>query len=264
MSANKHSSNSKKHNKPRPPQISHSHQDTHENKEEKTNAVQEQQKNYACSTPHEVTINIPDKKDKMTIGNIIAFITCIATVAYFFATVSILHETKKTAAIADSTFRETRNEFSIGNEPFLQITNPFIPKFEIGDTLQINFSIENLGKYPVKVDTFRFYFDMSPNPFSFRMIDTTVTFYKSIANTYLVNGKFDNYKIQLSNIVDKNSRKLVKMKAFKFYFLGYIKYTNEVTKDLKVYKFEFELNPFDKLDKRTIVNNNDTISVYKR
>ena len=57
----------------------------------------------------------------------------------------------KSVAAQIQSLKETQKQFEVANEPYLQYRKFKLPKLEIGKPRIVDFSIENLGNYPVKI-----------------------------------------------------------------------------------------------------------------
>lgn len=139
-------------------------------------------------------------------------------------------------ALSDAVI-ELKNQFRVDKEPYIKIS-PSISSFEIGKPIVIRYIVSNLGTYPVKLLESQNYIGYKKNASIKLSPDTTFN-----VNDYIIHEP-----LPLS-ATDKISRPLTQSRAAAIatgrefiWYSGFIKYQNLVTKERKVYKFNFRLN----------------------
>ncbi|MEX8549257.1 MAG: hypothetical protein V5804_16775 [Mucilaginibacter sp.] len=145
------------------------------------------------------------------------------------------------------TLTASQKEFEVGNEPYLQIVKP---SFSIANNkhIVIQYSIENLGNYPIKVLVNHpgVSMDFNPNFLALNeyMFKNTKIVPKEniVINRYITKDKpFDFGVIIDRPITDKLENVLKDEKSF-LVIEGFIIYQNLVTKNKKIYKYMFSVN----------------------
>ncbi len=258
MSENKHSGKAKNHNKERISKHPHPKNEANNREEEKADtATQGHEDDKACAHPHEVNINIPDKKEGWTIGNIISAIACVATVAYFIATVFILKETKKTANIADSTFKETRIQFELLNKPWVEIVD-LSANNKNGKVWSFGYNIKNLGNYPVKILDMVTAYSVRNTPMTFDefMNAKKKTETGQLENSFISKDIPTRHVDSLDyNYPDSMWQSIKEQKKFIFY-IGYMKYQNLITHTFSFYKWQIKFIGLPIVGTNYIINDN--------
>jgi len=264
MSSDKHDGNANKHEEEGMPKQSGSKENSEKSKEESV-CPDTERDNKDCSTyhPHDITINIPEPKDKWTIGTWIAFGTGLVTLAYFIATVGILWQTGKSGQTADSTFKEIRKEFANINQPFLEISPPAYKPISIGSNITADASIRNLGKYPAKVIKGALVTTAKVNQPNFDDVYEPQYNKESIVNEYISESKPITFIMDNNKPLIEGNYKFLKNGFLFYYCWGYIKYENILDSTVSEYRFMLKFN-YATNALEYIINDNKHITQIKK
>lgn len=180
-------------------------------------------------------------------ANNISIVSAIINGLLFIATVVVLaysikatNASVKSAEVADSTLKVTKNLFEVQNEPYLQVDNFKIDTFTKKDGIKYKLVIKNLGNYPVKIVDCIFINTIRKSPPPFDSIPTGQS-YSWLINKYIVkdNDFIEPMKFPLS----EGNFWAINNPDFFLYTMGVIKYQNLVTKTIKSYKFQIQSQP---------------------
>lgn len=177
----------------------------------------------------------------------------IATIVVLAYSIKATNASIKSAAVADSTLKVTKNLFEVQNEPFLQVDNFKIDTFTKKDGIKYNLVIKNLGNYPVKIVDFIFVNTIRKSPPSFDSIPTSQNYSWQI-NKYILkdNDLIEPIKFPLT----EGNFWAMNTPEFFLYTMGIIKYQNLVTKTIKTYKFQIQSQPATSNYNLYIINEN--------
>ena len=138
---------------------------------------------------------------------------------------------------------ESRLEFEKTNEPYLQIANPTIKTLTPNQPLYIEYSIENLGNYPVKILDAKTITAIRIKPIPVKeLLDFKHD--SSVINSYVIKGTPYKAGIITEKPISQNQIFIINTQnlgEYYVYALGYIKYKNLVTLKEKIYNFEIKI-----------------------
>lgn len=156
---------------------------------------------------------------------------------------------------------ETRKDFEIANQPFLEIKIPVgMDSIRIGLPIILQYDVRNLGKYPVKIISEANAAVPMYNQPSYRLI------YQDTGNVYRANGyiTYDspiNETSQMRGYIDSNYYNSIMYKRMPIYLLGYIKYLNLVNGKKREYDYMIQINFWNPhfVNNEFIINDNKDI-----
>lgn len=138
--------------------------------------------------------------------------------------------------LSKCSLQETKNQFKVQNEPFLQIESTR-PDFIANSPVEIMITIKNLGKYPCKVfKIFTTYAARKAVP-KFEDVSTMGTEAKIDFNTYITDANPIQRNIATRRSYDLNTTNGIINGILAFYTWGYVEYQNMATEEFKTYKF---------------------------
>jgi hypothetical protein len=213
---------------------------------------------YVKQESPNIYVNIPEaKQEKWSYANKIAAGMGIVTLALTIFTYLLFvkagvqaDQAVRAANSADSVFSETQKEFEIENEPYLQVMQPRIVTFIVGQPMRFNYFFVNLGKYPAKILTL----DVGGKANSYPPnVEDSNTF--KIANTLpdFINTFIIKESALIVDSPGTDNRPLTASKyfelinhVFNYYFYGRIQYQNLANKKRRIYSFVVQLDPITK------------------
>jgi hypothetical protein len=138
--------------------------------------------------------------------------------------------------------KEANKQFTIGNEPYLQLEDMVVTDFEPGKKFTISFNVFNLGNYPIKAIAGKAFWAV-------RRTDPTINYPALDTAKWRVMNKFIMKEIPEPFTVDddlpvsaEKCYAIEKMGYFMWYG-GIIKYQNLSTKEIKYYKYMMRIIP---------------------
>ncbi len=148
---------------------------------EESNDNENKHENFKKVIDNETEITIGQKANKISaisaFINALLFISTIVVLAY---SIRATNASIKSAEVADSTLKVTKNLFEVQNEPYLQVDNFKIDTFTKKDGIKYKLVIKNLGNYPVKIVDCIFINTIRKSPPSFDSIPCYFDFYKKV------------------------------------------------------------------------------------
>jgi len=150
--------------------------------------------------------------------------------------------------------QQTQRDFNISNEPYLQVIQVKLDTFIEGKPIHVSCGFENLGGYPVKVDS-------SKTVISVRMFNPgfdhkiKISDYSTdIINLYVTRGYPQGYTIESDYPLSKSSYLAVIYDKYYVWLTGKIIYHNIINKESKIYTFAMKIKP--NMTARFVVNDN--------
>lgn len=162
----------------------------------------------------------------------------LATVVVLAYSIKATTASIKSAEVADSTLKVTKNLFEVQNEPYLQVDNFKIDTFNTKE-IKYKLVLKNLGNYPVKIVECIFINTIRKSPPSFDSIPKGS--YPWLINKYIV--KDNDFIEQMNFPLSEGNFWAINTPDFFLYTMGIIKYQNLVTKTVKSYKFQIQSQP---------------------
>jgi len=186
----------------------------------------------------------------------------LATVGIFWYSKKGIDAAAKSAQIADSTFREVKNEFATSNKPIIQIGRDIVfNTFEKGKKVTFTINIENLGKYPARIIRSKIY--TAYNSFNEGYgVSYIFQYFKSMKSDTL-NLKIAGGSAMPFTYTDKNILlgdyvyNGIKSGGLSLYILGEFDYFDRIENKTKTYRFMTQSAIFPKIISRIIVNIDD-------
>lgn len=221
--------------------IGHTNSDTPSSNEKHNNQDNKQENfNKIREANKETEITIGQKANK--ISAISAFINAllfVATLVVLAYSIRATNASIKSAEVADSTLKVTKNLFEVQNEPYLQVDNFKIDTFTKKDGIKYKLVLKNLGNYPVKIVDCIFINTIRKSPPSFDSIPQGN--YPWLINKYIV--KDNDFIEQMAFPLSEGNYWAINTPDFFLYTMGIIKYQNLVTKVVKSYRFQIQSQP---------------------
>jgi hypothetical protein len=207
---------------------------------EESNDNENKHENFKKVIDNETEITIGQKANKISaisaFINALLFISTIVVLAY---SIRATNASIKSAEVADSTLKVTKNLFEVQNEPYLQVDNFKIDTFTKKDGIKYKLVIKNLGNYPVKIVDCIFINTIRKSPPSFDSIPQEN--YPWLLNKYIV--KDNEFIEQMIFPLSEGNFWAINTPDFFLYTMGIIKYQNLVTKTIKSYRFQIQSQP---------------------
>lgn len=167
---------------------------------------------------------------------------------------------KKSINAQIASIKETQRQFEIGNEPYLQSEMPiFTSGFEVGQPTEVEYQIQNLGNYPVKILKMGLVVATKVVPPDFSEVYASNPI-GGMQNYYVINGIPNSPYRSNTTALTENQVANVKSGKWFVYTIGFVKYQNLVTKKIREYRFMTKSDIFNQVHSFII---NDNVDVSK-
>jgi len=151
---------------------------------------------------------------------------------------------KKSLKAQIASLKETQKDFGITNEPYLEITKAYIDTFVVGKFVYVNYIINNLGNYPVKIIGSKAYTAVrKTDPFKESSNKQSAFNNLRIINQYVIKENEMGYSDISPMILTQGNYNAITKYGYFFWFFGNIEYINLITKKKKEYRFSIKMVP---------------------
>jgi len=132
-----------------------------------------------------------------------------------------------------------KSQFTIGNEPFLQLSNLAYSKLEVDKPVTTDLFVENLGNYPVKIISFKSI--TLPSEYVAESYLKEVPENSKYAGQYVIKGSPLSMKSTSKNLLNIPTYEAVNSEKYHIHLIGKIIYKNLISNKDKIYTFHYKL-----------------------
>jgi hypothetical protein len=142
-----------------------------------------------------------------------------------------------------NSIKETQQEFSTLNEPYVQVDSISRLKFYNYAPTTFVIAFTNLGNYPAKVLTMTTVFDIDSIPdYSIIKTPLKINFPKTVSlNQYVTKETPFGYAVTGTYPLGKRTKKYLKKPDSFIFIYGVMKYQNVITQEIKYYEFALKI-----------------------